>query len=65
MKSDEMYIFVDSGTGMLAVGISGGLTNKKCEARTFTDKMDAILYIKKHGLEKLATIRRIQCKLNV
>ena len=59
MKSDEMYIFVDSGTGMLAVGISGGLTDKVCEARKFTDKMDAILYIEKHGLEKLATIRRI------
>lgn len=55
-----MYIFVDSGTGMLAVGISGGLTNKKYEARTFTSKMDAILYIEKHGLEKLATIRKIQ-----
>lgn len=60
MKSDEMYIFVDSGTGMLAVGISGGLTDKVCEARTFTNKMDAILYIEKHGLEKLATIRRIE-----
>lgn len=55
-----MYIFVDSGTGMLAVGISGGLTDKVCEARTFTNKMDAILYIEKHGLEKLATIRRIE-----
>ena len=54
-----MYIFVDSGTGMLAVGISGGLTDKKCEARTFMDKLDAILYIEKHGLEKLATIRRL------
>ena len=60
MKSDELYIFVDSGNGMLAVGISGGLTDKKCEARTFTDKLDAILYIEKHGLEKLATIRKIQ-----
>lgn len=60
MKSDEMYIFVDSGNGMLAVGTSDELTNMECEARKFTNKPDAILYIEKQGLEKLATIRKIQ-----
>ena len=60
MKSEEMYIFVDSGNGMMAVSVCGELTNKRCEARKFTNKSDAVLYIEKHGLEKIATVRRIE-----
>ena len=34
--------------------------NDPNEAMTFKDKLDAIIYVEKRGLQRLATIRRVE-----
>lgn len=34
--------------------------NNADEAMTFNDKLDALTYIEKHGLQRLATIRQVR-----
>ena len=42
------------------VGKTGRYETTLSEAMTFTEKYDAIVYIEKHGYERIATIRRVK-----
>lgn len=55
------YIFVNGGDRMYLLGSNGKYLeeNNPDEAMTFNDKLDAIIYIEKHGLQRLATVRRV------
>lgn len=55
------YIFISGGDRMYLLGNDGRylIENVKDEAMTFIEKIDAIKYVEKHGLTRLATIRRI------
>ena len=42
------------------LGKTGRYETALYEAMTFTEKYDAIVYIEKHGYERIATIRRVK-----
>ena len=54
------YIFVNGGDRMFLLGSDGKYLedNDASEAMTFNDILDAVTYVEKHGLQRLATIRR-------
>ena len=56
------YIFVSGGDRMYLLGSDGNYVpdNNAEEAMQFGEVIDAVIYIEKHGLEKLATIRKIK-----
>ena len=45
---------------MYVLGKTGRYETALYEAMTFTEKYDAIVYIEKHGYERIATIRRVK-----
>lgn len=55
------YIFMNGGDRMYLLGGDGKYLeeNKADEAMTFNDIVDAVTYIEKHGLQRLATIRKV------
>lgn len=54
------YIFMNGGDKMYVLGKTGRYETELSEAVTFTDKMDAIIYVEKHGYERIATIRKVK-----
>lgn len=54
------YIFMNGGDKMYVLGKTGQYETDLSDAMTFTDKLDAIIYIEKHGYERIATIRRVK-----
>lgn len=54
------YIFMNGGDKMYILGKTGQYETDLSEAMTFTDKLDAIIYVEKHGYERIATIRRVK-----
>ena len=54
------YIFMNGGDKMYVLGKTGQYENDLSEAMTFTDKLDAIIYVEKHGYERIATIRKVK-----
>ena len=56
------YIFMNGGDKMYALGKTGQYETDLNEAMTFTEKLDAIIYVEKRGYERIATIRKV--KLN-
>lgn len=54
------YIFMNGGDKMYVLGKTGQYETDLSEAMTFTDKLDAIIYVEKHGYERIATIRKIK-----
>ncbi len=52
------YIFINGGDKMYVLGKTGRYETALSEAMTFADKYDAILYVEKHGYQKIATIRK-------
>lgn len=54
------YIFINGGDKMYVLGKTGRYETALSEAMTFADKYDAIVYIEKHGYERIATIRRVE-----
>lgn len=54
------YIFMNGGDKMYVLGKTGQYETDLSEAMTFTDKLDAIIYVEKHGYERIATIRRVK-----
>lgn len=56
------YIFMNGGDKMYVLGKTGQYETKLSEAMTFTEKIDAIIYVEKHGYERLATVRKITKK---
>ena len=55
------YIFVNGGDRMFLLGSDGKYLedNDASEAMTFSDILDAVTYVEKHGLQRLATIRKV------
>lgn len=58
-ENSPYYIFVNGGDKMYVLGKTGQYETVLKDAMTFTDKIDAIIYVEKHGYERIATIRRV------
>lgn len=56
------YIFMNGGDKMYVLGRTGQYEAELSKAMTFTDKMDAIVYVEKHGYERIATIRKVSSR---
>lgn len=54
------YIFMYGGDKMYVLGKTGQYETELTKAMTFTEKIDAIIYVEKHGYEKIATIRMVK-----
>ena len=54
------YIFMNGGDKMYVLGKAGQYEEELSKAMTFSDKLDAIIYVEKHGYQKIATIRRVK-----
>lgn len=54
------YIFMNGGDKMYVFGKTGQYETDLNEAMTFTEKLDAIIYVEKHGYERIATIRKVK-----
>lgn len=59
-ENSPYYIFVNGGERMYLLGSDGQYLeeNTSCAAMTFDDIIDATTYVEKHGLQRLATIRK-------
>lgn len=53
------YIFMNGGDKMYVLGKTGQYETDLSDAMTFREKIDAIIYVEKHGYERIATIRRV------
>lgn len=53
------YIFMNSGDKMYVLGRTGQYETELSKAMSFIEKIDAIVYVEKHGYERIATIRRV------
>lgn len=53
------YIFMNGGDKMYILGKTGQYETDLSDAMTFREKIDAIIYVEKHGYERIATIRRV------
>ena len=53
------YIFMNGGDKMYVLGRTGQYEEELSKAMTFTDKLDAIIYVEKHGYQKIASIRKV------
>jgi len=53
------YIFMNGGDKMYVLGKTGQYETELSEAMSFTDKIDAIIYVEKHGYERISTIRKV------
>lgn len=58
------YIFLNGGERMYLLGSDGKYLeyNNVDEAMTFNDIIDAVTYVEKRGLQRLATIRKVKNK---
>lgn len=54
------YIFMNGGDKMYVLGKTGQYEEELSKAMTFTEKLDAIVYVEKHGYERIATIRKVK-----
>lgn len=54
------YIFMNGGDKMYVLGRTGQYETELSKAMTFNDKLDAIIYVEKHGYERIATIRKVK-----
>lgn len=55
----KCLIQIDGGDGLFFLGEHGDFTQSIQEARIFICELDAYTYVDKHGLHKLARVRRI------
>lgn len=53
------YIFMNGGDKMYILGKTGQYEEELSKGMAFSDKMDAIIYVEKHGYQKIATIRKV------
>ena len=54
------YIFMNGGDKMYVLGKTGQYETDLSDAMTFREKIDAIIYVEKHGYERIATIRKVK-----
>ena len=60
ISESPYYIFMNGGDKMYVLGKTGQYETDLSKAMTFTEKLDAIIYVEKHGYERLATIRKVK-----
>ena len=62
--NSQYYIFVNGGDRTYLLGSDGKYLedNNADEAMIFDDKIDAITYVEKHGLQRFSTIRKVKYK---
>ena len=54
------YIFMNGGDNVYVLGKNGQYETELSKAIIFNDKLDAIIYVEKHGYERIATIRKVK-----
>jgi len=59
------YIFMNGGDKMYVLGKTGQYEEELSKGMTFLDKLDAIIYVEKHGYQKIATIRKVVSKNSI
>jgi hypothetical protein len=59
-SSSPYYIFINGGDGIYVLGKTGDYETNLTEAVSFAEKLSAIMYIEKYGLEKIATVRKVE-----
>ncbi len=59
LAESPYYIFMNGGDKMYILGKTGQYETDLSDAMTFREKIDAIIYVEKHGYERIATIRRV------
>lgn len=57
--SSPYYIFINGGDKIYVLGKTGSYETELTEAVSFSDRLSAIMYVEKYGLEKIATIRKV------
>ncbi len=57
--NNPYYIFIISGDVPMMIGKTGQYVRKVKNALSFTEKIDALEYVDKHGYNRIATVRRI------
>lgn len=60
VQESPYYIFMNGGDKMYVLGRTGQYEEELSNAMTFTDKYDAIVYVEKHGYQRIATIRKVK-----
>ena len=60
VRESPYYIFMNGGDKMYVLGRTGQYEEELSNAMTFTDKYDAIVYVEKHGYQRIATIRKVK-----
>ena len=58
-SSSPYYIFINGGDKIYVLGKTGSYETELTEAVSFSDRLSAIMYVEKYGLEKIATIRKV------
>lgn len=59
LEESRCLIQIDGGDGLFFLSEHGEYTVEIQEARIFMSELDAYTYVDKHGLHKLARVRRI------
>ena len=54
------YVFMNGGDKMYVLSKTGQYVEELSKAMTFSDKIDAIIYVEEHGYERIATIRKVK-----
>lgn len=60
LTESPYYIFMNGGDKMYVLGRTEQYEEELSNAMTFTDKYDAIVYVEKHGYQRIATIRKVK-----
>ena len=60
VQESPYYIFMNGGDKMYVLGRTGQYEEELSNAMTFIDKYDAIVYVEKHGYQRIATIRKVK-----
>lgn len=56
---ERYYIFIDSGDQIYLLGLHGEYVTRIENAMWFADILEAKVYVDKHGLERITTVRKI------
>ena len=59
---ERYYIFIDSGDRIYLLGIHGEYVTRIEDAMWFGGILDAKIYVDKHGLERITTVRKVVMK---
>ena len=59
---ERYYIFIDAGDQIYLLGLHGEYVIHIEDAMWFSDVFEAKLYVERHGLERITTVRKIVFK---